>query len=224
MVPATADPQAGRVCSSRWHVGQPNMASESRAYSGSNMELVTDRLVLRPPEESDADDALALLQDPEVIRWNPGGPAAIDRDAALGWCRSGADWSTGEHATWHGVDSGTGRLIVNISLFSIDPEHSSAKVGYRVVPWQRRQGYAREGLIAVTAWAFTELRLARIQLEHSVANLGSCRVALGAGYRLEGILRAAFRTPDGVRHDDHVHGRLSIDSCWATDGIPAGRR
>jgi len=29
------------------------------------MELLTDRLMLRPPEESDADDALGLLQDPD---------------------------------------------------------------------------------------------------------------------------------------------------------------
>ena len=186
------------------------------------MELVTDRLLLRPPKESDADDALALLQDPEVARWNPG-PPEVDRDAALGWCRGGADWSNGDHATWHGVDPMTGRLIVNISLFSIDPEHSSAKVGYRVVPWRRKQGLAREGLIAVTAWAFSELRLERVQLEHAVANLGSCRVALGAGYRLEGTLRAAFRTPDGVRHDDHVHGRLSVDSFPSTDELTVPR-
>lgn len=174
------------------------------------VELVTERLVLRPPKASDADDALALLQDPEVVRWNPGGDV-VDHDSALRWCRSGADWSNGHHATWHGVDPATGRLIVNVSIFDIDPEHSSAKVGYRVVPWQRRQGYAREALIAVTAWAFTDRRLARIQLEHSLENHGSCLVARSAGYQLEGTLRAAFRTPDGVRHDDHVHGRLSVD-------------
>src|SRR5437763_275486 len=55
------------------------------------VELVTERLVLRPPKASDADDALALLQDPEVVRWNPGGDV-VDHDSALRWCRSGADW------------------------------------------------------------------------------------------------------------------------------------
>src|SRR5512132_4293281 len=136
------------------------------------MELVTDRLLLRPPQASDADDALALLEDPAVVRWNPA-PTVVDRDSALEWCESGADWGAGDHATWHGVDPKTKRLIMNISVFSVDREHASAKVGYRVVPWQRRQGYAREGLIAVTAWAFTEFRLARVQLEHSVENVGS---------------------------------------------------
>jgi RimJ/RimL family protein N-acetyltransferase len=109
------------------------------------------------------------------------------------------------------VDPATGRLIANISIFAIDDEHASAKVGYRVMPQHRGNGYAREALIAVTAWAFAELGLARIQLEHAVANPASCRVALGAGYRPEGTLRAAYRTPDGERFDDHVHGRLAVD-------------
>ena len=175
------------------------------------MELVTGRLVLRPPSVADAEDALVLLQDPEVARWNPA-PAVVDEDSARTWCQSGADWSSGDHATWHGVEPATGRLVVNVSLFAFDAGHGTAKVGYRVMPQRRRQGYAREALRAVTEWAFRERRIERIQLEHTVANFGSCRVALGAGYRLEGTLRAAYRTPDGVRHDDHVHGRLATDS------------
>jgi len=172
------------------------------------MELLTDRLLLRPPAATDADDALALLRDPEVVYWHPA-PAVLDHESAVAWCRRGAAWSD-DHVTLHGVDPATGRLILNLSL-ALDAEHSVAKVGYRVVPWQRGHGYAREGLLAVTEWAFSELGLARIQLEHSVTNVASCRVALAAGYRMEGTLRSAFRTPDDVRHDDHVHGRISLD-------------
>jgi RimJ/RimL family protein N-acetyltransferase len=135
----------------------------------------------------------------------------VDRDSARVWCLSGADWESGNHRTWHGVDPATERLIVNISLFAIDADHATAKVAYRVVPWKRRQGYACEALQAVTAWAFRELHLARVQLEHSVPNTASCQVAVASGYRLEGTLRSAYRTADGVRHDDHVHARLAID-------------
>ena len=172
------------------------------------MELLTDRLLLRPPAATDADDALALLRDPEVVYWHPA-PAVLDHESAVAWCRRGAAWSD-DHVTLHGVDPATGRLILNLSL-ALDADHSVAKVGYRVVPWQRGHGYAREGLLAVTEWAFSELGLRRIQLEHSVTNIASCRVALAAGYRMEGTLRSAFRTPDDVRHDDHVHGRISLD-------------
>jgi [ribosomal protein S5]-alanine N-acetyltransferase len=174
-------------------------------------DLSSDRLLLRAPHAADAEDALALLHDEEVARWFAA-PDVVDHATALAWCDRGADRSRGDHITWHGVDPRTGRLIVNISLFSIDPEHATARVSYRVVPWCRRRGFAREALIAVTEWAFDEGGLRRVQLEHSVANAASCGVALGSGYLPEGTFRSAFVTSDGVRQDVHVHGRLATDA------------
>ena len=173
-------------------------------------EIVTARLVLRPPAEADAADALLMLRDLEVLRWNPA-PLVVDLETAAAWCRRGADWSGGDHATWHAVEAKSGRLVANVSVFGIDSDHATAKVGYRVAPWARGQGFGSEALIAVTTWSFAERWLARIQLEHAVANVGSCHVATDAGYQLEGLLRSAFLDGDGVRHDEHVHGRLAVD-------------
>jgi RimJ/RimL family protein N-acetyltransferase len=174
------------------------------------VELMTGRLVLRRPLADDAADALAMLRDPEVARWNPA-PDVVDAQTARAWCARGADWSDGTHATWHAVDRSTGRLVANCSVFAIDRDHAVAKIGYRVVPWQRRRGMASEAVGIVTRWAFAELGLARLQLEHAVANAGSCRVATNTGFALEGILRSASRDGRGERHDDHVHGRLATD-------------
>jgi len=173
--------------------------------------------LLRPPLEEDAADALTMLQDPDVVRWNPA-PTVVDAEAARAWCARGADWGDGTHATWHAVDRSTSRLVANCSIFAIDREHATAKIGYRVAPWQRRQGVGSEVVDVVARWAFAELGLARLQLEHAVANAGSCRVALNAGFVLEGTLRAASIDGLGRRHDDHVHGRL------ATDAVPVYRR
>jgi RimJ/RimL family protein N-acetyltransferase len=178
---------------------------------------MTSRLLLRPPLEEDAADALAMLQDPDVVLWNPA-PAVIDMETARAWCASGADWGDGTHATWHAVDRSTRRLVANCSIFSIDREHATAKIGYRVVPWQRRRGMGSEVVDAVSRWTFAELGPARLQLEHAVPNVGSCRVALNAGFVLEGILRSASLDGLGRRHDDHVHGRL------ATDAVPVYHR
>jgi RimJ/RimL family protein N-acetyltransferase len=174
------------------------------------MEIVTDRLLIRPPDPADAEAALEMLLDPECIRWNPV-PEVVDLDTACAWCERNADWSSGDHTTWHATDRLTGRFHGIVSVFAIDGIHLTAKVGYRIAPGSRRRGYGREALAAVTAWAFTERGLARIQIEHEVDNLGSCGVALGAGYRLEGVLRSSYSEPDGQRHDEHVHGRLATD-------------
>jgi len=175
------------------------------------MELLTGRLVLRKPSQPDAEDALAMLRDEETVLWNPA-PLVVDLPSARAWCVSGADWSDGTHATWHAVDRTSGRFVANCSVFAIDREQATAKIGYRVAPWRRGSGVGREMVDVVTRWAFTELGLARMQIEHAVANVASCRVAAGAGFAWEGTLRSASVDGRGQRHDDHVHGRLVTDA------------
>lgn len=172
--------------------------------------LLTARLRLRRPEDADAGRVLELLNDPETQRWNPATQAASGLDAALAWCRDLADRSSGKQATWHAVDRETGLFVANVSLFEIDADHATAKIGYRVLPDARRRGIGREALAAVTEWAFAELGIFRIQLEHAVPNIGSCRVAEGAGYRLEGVLRSSYAL-EGERYDEHLHARLATD-------------
>ena len=64
---------------------------------------------------------------------------------------------------------------------------------------------------AVTRWAFTERGLARVQLEHAVPTSRSCRVAVAAGFVLEGTARSAYAVPGDGREDCHIHGRLATD-------------
>ena len=151
-----------------------------------------------------------MMLDPETVRWNPQA-AVTDEQAAVDWCARMADWSAGDHATWNAIDLSSGDFVGNVSVFAIDEEHQTGRVGYRITPAMRGSGLGSEALRAVTAWAFAELALARLQLEHEVGNVASCRVATRAGYRLEGVLRSSYRRPDGSRHDEHVHGRLASD-------------
>lgn len=174
------------------------------------MQLYTADLVIRPPVPEDAAEAFVLLDDPEVRRWNPGRDCP-DLAAAEEWCRSGADWSSGTHATWHAIDRSTSRMVGNVSLFAIEVDDLVAKIGYRVLPAARGRGVARQMVEAVTRWAFADRGLARVQLEHAVANPASCRVAVATGFALEGTLRSAYAVPGGGREDAHVHGRLAID-------------
>jgi RimJ/RimL family protein N-acetyltransferase len=178
---------------------------------------MTGNLLLRLPRAEDAAEALAMLRDPDVIQWNPA-TSVVDLDSARAWCLGNADWSDGTHATWHAADCVTGRLVANCSIFAIDHQHATAKIGYRVVPWQRRRGVGSEVVRAVAEWSFAELGLARIQLEHAVANVASCRVAAKAGFEPEGTLRSAYLDSRGVRHDDHVHGRLATDPASGRSG------
>jgi RimJ/RimL family protein N-acetyltransferase len=177
-----------------------------------HVEIAAGRLQLRPPSEREAGDALAMLLDPDVARWNPGSdPGDLDLEKVRAWCRRGADWSDGEHATFSMLDATTGRLLGNLSLHKIDREQQDAEIGYRVAPWARGQGVATAGVAAVTRWAFSALDLVRIEAFHAVTNPASCRVAEKAGYLFEGTLRQGFVYGDGLRYDEHLHARLASD-------------
>jgi RimJ/RimL family protein N-acetyltransferase len=173
--------------------------------------LETADLVIRPPAVEDAPEAFELLNDPDVALWNPA-RACPDLDTAEAWCRDGADWSDGSHATWHAIDKTTTRMVGNVSLFAIDSDDLVAKIGYRVLPAARGRGVGRQMVDAVTLWAFEARGLMRVQLEHSVLNAASCRVAEAAGFVLEGTARSAYAVPDSdAREDCHIHGRLPSD-------------
>lgn len=179
-------------------------------------EIVAGAWQLRPPHPREAEDAMAMLHDPLTVQWNDA-PRVVDLDSARQWCLDGADWSDGTHATFSVLEATTGRFAGNISIWRIDLEHNrTASVGYRTAPWARGRGLATTALVAVTGWAFGSLGVERMELPHTVGNDASCRVATKAGYQLEGVLRKAYRAPDGSRHDDHLHARL------ATDPVPTG--
>jgi ribosomal-protein-alanine N-acetyltransferase len=84
-------------------------------------------------------------------------------------------------------------------------------LSYWVMPAQRGSGVAARAARALTRWAFDVVGLHRVVLQHSTANLASCRVAAKLGFPVEGTLRGALLHADGW-HDAHVHARLRIDS------------
>ncbi len=173
-------------------------------------ELRVDGWLLRPPDaETEAGAALALLHDPDVAQWNPA-PLVVDLASAAEWCRRGADWSSGSHATFSILDAATGAFVGNVSIHNIDVEQGTADVGYRIAAGYRNRGVASAGVRAATAFALDDLGLFRVQLLHAVPNVASCRVAEKAGFTLEGTMRLGGAYGD-QRHDEHLHARLRGD-------------
>ena len=163
---------------------------------------------LRVPNPDDAADALAMLQDPDVVQWNPG-PGDPTLEIARDWLTRSAVWSdTYVGWTMHERAAG-GRFAGNAFLFQMDREDQlQAWVAYRTAPWARNRGAATSAVVAITAFAFDVLGLERLCLPHSVANLASCRIAQKAGFTLEGTEAGGYRDGHGVRWDAHVHGLL----------------
>jgi RimJ/RimL family protein N-acetyltransferase len=102
--------------------------------------------------------------------------------------------------------------------FESDPEMGVADIGYSVHPATRGRGVATAAVVLAQRWLMYDdsgPRVARVQLDHSVENLASCRVAVAAGLPVEGVRRGLLplrdaSAPGGVRrHDVCLHGTVA---------------
>jgi len=70
------------------------------------------------------------------------------------------------------------------------------------------KGYASEAVHALTARALDGLGVQRVSLVTDEFNVDSRAVALRRGFRLEGVLRHASRSPDGRLRSTYPCARL----------------
>lgn len=102
----------------------------------------------------------------------------------------------------------TGRLVGSVGLHRTDWALPRTEVGYWIRSGDTGRGFASEGVAALTDWALTALKAVRVELVTDERNRGSRAVAERTGYVLEGIVRNAARSPDGVLRHHCLYARL----------------
>jgi RimJ/RimL family protein N-acetyltransferase len=85
-----------------------------------------------------------------------------------------------------------GLLVGAVGLIADRYDPRRAEIGYWVSPDARGQGLARRALALLSRWAVTAGALERLDLQASVANPASIRVAESCGFVREGTLRSAW--------------------------------
>lgn len=163
---------------------------------------------LRPWHPDDAPAVYDACQDPEVQRWTqvpvPYAPehaeGFVGEIAAATWADGGALFAV------EPVDGGP--LIASMGV--VPPRDGFASAGYWSVAGHRGHGFTAEALGVLTAWAFADLGLHRMELHVDPANAGSRRVAERAGYRAEGLIRQRF-LHRGQPGDFLLYARLATD-------------
>jgi RimJ/RimL family protein N-acetyltransferase len=105
------------------------------------------------------------------------------------------------------VDSASGDFLGFMGLVNLKLDEEEAEAGYIVASHARGRGVATRALRLLTAWAFDELPLERIELLIDVDNAPSEVVAERCGYTREGVLRWTYLKP-GLRSDTIVYSKL----------------
>lgn len=167
--------------------------------------LETDRLLLRPFTEADADDLWELHSNAFVLRyWDS--PPWRERSRAerfLATCRQMAEEGTGVRVAMER----DGSFVGWCGLSRWNPNFRSAAVGYCLNEAAWGHGYATEGAQALLGWAFETLDLNRVQAEADTRNAASARVLEKLGFQREGTLREDCIV-EGVVSDSWVYGLL----------------
>lgn len=174
-----------------------------------NLPLRTERLVLRPLQESDVDALFAIHSDPEVMRywstpeWTDSAPAQviIDRDLAQ---------TSKDHLRLGIAVAQSGALIGTCTLFSINAACRRAEVGYALGSAAWGQGYMHEALTALIGYGFGTLNLNRIEADIDPRNAGSAKTLERLGFLKEGYLRERWIVGDEIS-DTTLYGLLHRD-------------
>jgi RimJ/RimL family protein N-acetyltransferase len=165
-------------------------------------------LVLRPWRTEDAPVVVAAYADPAIRHWNL---RSLDAREAGAWIAGWAErWRSERDGCW-AVTDGAGEVLGRVALRGIHLADGRAQCTYWVLPAARGRGVASRATAEVARWGLDELGLHRLELQHSLANPASCRVAVKAGFALEGTLRRALLHADGW-HDMHLHARVEGDA------------
>ena len=158
-----------------------------------DVQVETARLVLRPPRAEDLDAWAGMMADEETARYIGGvQPRAVTWRALM--TMIGA-WHAQGFAMFSVLEKSTGRWVGRLGPWM--PEGwPGPEVGWAIVRDCWGRGYATEGSIAATDWAFDHLGWTRVI--HSIApeNIRSQVVArrLGSQNLGPGALPAPFES------------------------------
>lgn len=153
--------------------------------------LKTERLVLRPFEETDAEGLHAYLGDEEVVRYEPYGAMTMEE------CRLEAARRASDEAFW-AVCLADGTLIGNLYLSGAD-EFGTREIGYVFARHYWHKGYATEAARRLMAYAFERLATRRIIALCDTRNAASFALMERLGMRREG----EFKKNVGFKTDAH---------------------
>jgi RimJ/RimL family protein N-acetyltransferase len=169
---------------------------------------VDGELVLRPWQPRDVAAVREAFAVPDIRHWHM--RRIDDDDEALRWI---SDWRTrwdDERDAGWAVTRADDRVVGQVSLRAVMLFAAQAQLSSWVLPAARGTAVAARATRCVVRWAFDVLGLHRLFVVHSTGNPASCRIAVTAGFRLEGTLRDYMLHADGW-HDVHMHGRLRTD-------------
>lgn len=176
-------------------------------------ELLTARLLLRPWQQRDVEDAFEYGSDPEWGRylWNTPHPYRYEDASGFVTMAASDPWET---RAFFAIELER-RVVGGVRLYLTDAPGRIAGTGLNLARTHWGRGYATEAWNAVLDYAFERAALHRVYATADSRNLASIRVLEKLGMSREGVLRQ-HHLHRGEYADEVVYGILSSE--WSPSG------
>jgi ribosomal-protein-alanine N-acetyltransferase len=177
------------------------------------IQLRTERLLLRPLVSTDAQALFEVFSDDKVMRyWSGAAWSSIERahDKIAQYNKSLAE---NESIGLGIINTQTNLVIGTCSLFQLDEQCRRAEIGYGMASTSWGKGYMREALTYLINFGFDVLDLNRIEADIDPRNDPSLRSVERLGFIKEGHLRERWIVESEIS-DSCIYGLLRRD--WLT--------
>ncbi|MHC5209869.1 MAG: GNAT family N-acetyltransferase [Planctomycetota bacterium] len=190
----------------------PDDRSASHDRSASRT-LETERLVLRPLEDGDAEFVFRHFSDPDVTRHLLDSPPLREQSEAKEMIRFYKTYEAGRANRWCIVRKADKTAIGTCGFHCHALPHRRAEIGYDLGPSAWGQGFMTEALGAALDHGFGPMGLHRIEAIVFRDNVRSVRLLARLGFQPEGTLRD-YLLHDGEFFDHTLYALLGEE--WAS--------
>ncbi|MDZ4728779.1 MAG: GNAT family N-acetyltransferase [Xanthomonadales bacterium] len=171
-------------------------------------ELETSRLLIRCLRMDDAAAMLEILSDEETVRYW-GRPVMTELQQAQDYTRENLRWMEDGHCLYWGIEEkASGKMIGTCTLFKLDSTNRRGEIGYLLNRVYWHLGLMSEAMESVIAYAFTVLKLHRLEADTDPGNAASIRILEHFGFEREGLFRDRWLV-NGVWCDSLMLGLVS---------------
>lgn len=154
------------------------------------MILKGKKVILRSIEVEDLEFIRSLINDPEIEKTIVGWALPISRTDEEKWY---ANFSNSEKSIRYIIEDKQGCTVGLTGLGNIDMKNGSAKgLGIRISPKVQSKGLATDAYMTMFNYAFSELRLHRIETSAFEDNIASLKFQSKLGSKKEGVRREAI--------------------------------
>ena len=172
--------------------------------------LRTARLVLRPMAGTDNHALLAVMADPEAMRYFSSAPWSTLAQADASIDNTLADYASGAALRLAITLDGSNELLGTCTLYAFHRTNRRCEIGYILGRPHWGKGYMGEALIALLDYGFTQLALHRIEADIDPRNLASGKLLVRLAFRPEGYMRERWIV-NGEVSDSALFGLLRSD-------------